>query len=217
MKERPILFSAPMVRAILDGSKTQTRRIGKIQCPEWTELGVEHVTHATNGLEAVATYAAFPNRGTARWGICACPYGVAGDRLWVKETHWRYGRWVKNGKTKSGRQAWTFKPAAKEDTVLYVHGPKPRRTELGWHKRPSIFMPRWASRITLEITKVRVERLKDISADDAKAEGVDDAWLVAHHLSSDRVNGYCHLWDSIHGNCAWDKNPWVWVLEFKKA
>lgn len=86
MKERPILFSAPMVRAILEGRKTQTRRVGKCQMPGATELGVEYSMHATKGQVAVATYRAYPNAGTARWGLCECPYGIPGDRLWVKET-----------------------------------------------------------------------------------------------------------------------------------
>jgi len=86
MKQRPILFSGPMVSALLDGSKTQTRRVGKIQSPDFVGLKAEAVTHATLGCQIQATHDAFPGRGTARHAICACPYGKPGDQLWVRET-----------------------------------------------------------------------------------------------------------------------------------
>ena len=205
MTDRPILFSAPMVQAILDGRKTQTRRIGKTQCAEWTELAVEYSLHA-KGKVAVATHLAYPN-GSARHGICECPYGIPGDRLWVRETFARI-----DGQTR---------PWIETDyKATYTHGDRLGDT-LGIKKRwtPSIHMPRAASRITLEITSVRVERLQDISEADAQAEGVtDDGSLVTDLDGKDRggtIAAYATLWEVINGVGSWDDNPWVWVLQFK--
>lgn len=188
MKERPILFSGPMVRAILEGRKTQTRRVGKIQCAEWTGLGVEFSKHATKGLEAVATHLAYPGRGTARHGICACPYGVPGKRLWVKETF----------ATTQGEAIYREDPIFDSMDVF------------DWKWTPSIFMPRWASRITLEVEAVRVERLHQISEADASAEGVQ------HSCDRSDVDAYRALWNEINGPKAWDANPWVWVIQFRR-
>lgn len=225
MKERPILFSGPMVRALLDGSKTQTRRVGKIQSPAWTELGVEYQRHATKGEVATATYRAFPDGGSARWGICECPYGVPGDRLWVKETFMpRYGGTLPNGKSftnvryradEEGRDC--FGMDHKGQVAINFGADK-------W--RPSIFCTRWASRITLEITGIRVERLQEISEEDAAAEGVtlqrvptgvvDEAAGVAEMIPEEPSEAYRRLWESINGPGSWDANPWVWVIEFKR-
>jgi hypothetical protein len=246
--ERPILFRAEMVRAILDGRKTQTRRVGKIQSNGYTELGVEYSNHATKGLEAVATYRAYPNGGTARWGICACPYGKPGDRLWVKEAHYRYGQWVKNGISKSGKQKWNFNALDKRvifpatATVPTQH--KLERGDIGWRLRPSIYMPRWASRITLEIANVRVEHLQQITNEDARAEGLPHAaphrhgppgiereWLPGEIIPDPYARFHdtgfhdcwiCmfrSLWNSIRAGTefSWEKNPWVWVITFAYA
>lgn len=202
MKERGIIMSAPMVRAILEDRKTQTRRIVKF-----------------DPLDPFDN----PN---CQENLARCPYGVAGDRLWVRETHYLWGRWIKNGKTKTGKQAWRFKRSGRavifdhNDTDEFSKGRETRHN--GWVKRPSIHMPRWASRITLEITKVRVERLQDISDEDAIAEGIgkdDGAWrsysrALARCVSP--ITSYRTLWDSLHGKGAWERNPWVWVLELRK-
>ncbi len=143
MNERPILFNAPMVRALLAGTKTQTRRIGKTQCAEWTELAVEYSLHAKKGKVAVATHLAYPN-GSARHGICECPYGIPGDRLWVREA-WglhAYGDdtdWLKGGCT-----------AMDLDDHVIAYRADWGPLQDGCHWRPSIHMPRAASRITLE-------------------------------------------------------------------
>lgn len=158
MKERPILFSAPMVRAILENRKSQTRRIGKFQNTNWTELGVEYDAHATKGMEAVATYRAYPDGGTARHAICACPYGIPDNRLWVKET------WLTAGSKKNGRIEDIQYRADEDDSACT------------WI--PSIFMPRWASRITLGITAIRVERLQSISLEDCRREGIGPLEIV---------------------------------------
>lgn len=218
MKERPILFTGEMVRAILDGRKTQTRRVGKCQDDTATKLAVEYAGHATKGLVAQCTYDAFPGKGTARWALSECPHGVPGERLWVKETHWRFGKWVKNGLTKSGRQAWKFRISPLHPSVCFEPPlVKPKRTIEGWHKRPSIFMPRNASRITLEIKTIRVERLHDISDSDAESEGID---FIRHYPDADETltarKLYEILWESINGEASWKINPWVWVIEFKR-
>ena len=245
MKERPILFSAPMVRALLNDSKTQTRRIAKFEAIEpglnmqFTGLRAER---RSNGQWTLQSRDAATNLND-RTRPLYCPYGQPGDRLWVKETHYRYGKWVKAGFTASGRQRWRFK--ANGGSVLYpeqVHDivlPS-KRTQLGWHKRPSIFMPRWASRITLEVTGVRVERLNDISPDDAQAEGLatitkdgklfkygipdrdglpgeDNYGWPWHEWRISPVDAYQRLWTQINGLGSWFSNPWVWVVEFKQV
>jgi hypothetical protein len=210
MKERPILFSAPMVRALLEGRKTQTRRIAKNR------------KHPDFGCDMAPSELIKEQQHVIER---ACPYGQPGDRLWVKET-WRVGKPHDN---KPGRDIWP-RADGKGVTVLYEAGgwldkggnmiypddePMPRWAGRYRHSR---FMPRWASRILLEITEIRVERLRDISEADAKAEGVliTDEWTgCADDLDGSYVKAYSFLWDSIKGAGSWDANPWVWVVEFK--
>jgi hypothetical protein len=184
MKERPILFSAPMVRAILDGRKTQTRR--KIKPGDWS---VEAHTMETD-------WPYLPHYLTDGAAVpVKCPYGNPGDRLWVRET------WA-NERDGTG---------CPDDTgILY------RATDPGWDDedtglrwRPSIFMPRRASRITLEITDVRVQRLQDISDDDSRAEGYDRSHAFPREW-------FALLWESINGTGSWAANPWVWAITFRK-
>lgn len=200
MKETPLLFTAEMVRAILEGRKTQTRRIGRHQDARCTELDVEYFLHATKGYEATATYRAFPNGGTARWAIEACPHGKPGDALWVRET-WAAERVF------DCRKPSQISPTSR--VHFLADGPKPK-----WagKTRVSIFMPKWASRLTLEITKVRVERLVEISDEDAKAEGMQPVLGP----NNPHIFHFEQTWNSIHGPYAFGKNPWVWVIEFKK-
>lgn len=204
MKERPILFSAPMVRAILDGSKTQTRRVVKPQpiydgkfAGGWKVVG-------KNGHEA-ATCGPLVSE--------LCPYGQPGDRLWVRET------WAAPH-SEDGRP-----PRAIQCDQLRIHYlASEGRGGLVW--RPSIHMPRWASRITLEITGVRVERLQEISEADAIAEGIErsyDQWrdyrtdqAVNYPSAATPIDSYRTLWEEINGQGSWDANPWVWVVEFKR-
>lgn len=199
MKERPILFSAPMVRALLDGSKTQTRRVVK---PE----GAHHLFQFRG-----TTAAAGADEPTGEWGWCGsshvvnkhirCPYGQPGDRLWVREA-WRVEKFIDN---LAPREL-----AAGCSVVYEASGEAP-----AWRgkQRPSMFMPRWMSRITLEVTGVRVERLQDISEADAKAEGCPGTAPMGFCLS--RIE-YRELWESINGAGSWATNPWVWVVEFKR-
>lgn len=201
-KARPILFSAPMVRALLDGRKTQTRRIVKPQ-PNGTE-SVSPCHWVETGWST--------SRGSSGC-LCRpvrCPYGQPGDLLWVRET------FCSDDDTPT-----IYK--ADGDEELYIKNHDLLCTNLPW--KPSIHMPRWTSRLTLEITGVRVERLQDITEEDAKAEGIvfcerdsDGAeWYSLPEWkwqSPAAARAYRTLWESINGSGSWDANPWVWVLEF---
>lgn len=187
-RERPILFSAPMVRAILSGAKTQTRRIVK---PD-----------GKYRLDLVCP----PDGGPSR-----CPYGMPGDRLWVKEQTIKVEDrgWIGPVYTESdeGRQAmdWGYGEPDDPDHIP-PHAIK---------RRPSLFMTRAMSRITLEVTEVRVERLQDISEADAMAEGAP--WgACGSPQEGSRKAGFAKLWDSINGPNSWDANPWVWAINFKR-
>lgn len=198
MKERPIIFSGPMVRALLDGNKTQTRRAVKMK-PH------HQIEERDNGTPWPRMYDG--ERDADSW--MACPYGQPGDRLWVRESFCKIigqsGGWIET-----------------DYQATYTHGFR-LGDSLGLKKRwtPSIHMPRAASRITLEITSVRVERLQDISEADAQAEGVtDDGSLVTDLDGKDRggtIAAYATLWEVINGVGSWDDNPWVWVVSFKRA
>lgn len=185
MRERPILFSAPMVRAILAGQKTQTRRIVKPQ-----PLGD---TAWKNDDQWIVS-----GHGEAGDTGLHCPYGQPGDRLWVRET-WAYGIHALAAKSDADGP---FVYAADQTT----------QGRLCDRWRPSIHMPRAASRITLEITGVRVERLRDISEDDAYAEGVTHAEWGGMNARE----GFRRLWESLNGTGSWEANPWVWVVEFQR-
>lgn len=177
MKERPILFSGAMVRALLDGTKTQTRRMVK---PQPRILAGELLCWKDDAL-------------TDDQMAELCPYGQPGDRLWVREA-WMDLRGV-DGAVGPCMYRATFGNAPD-----------------GGKWRPSIHMPRWASRITLEVTGMRVERLQDISEADARAEGVSRAQCPDWHATTD----FRAIWESINGPGSWDANPWVWVVEFKR-
>ena len=217
MKSRPILFSGSMVRAVLDGSKTQTRRVGKIQSQDFVGLKAEAVRHATLGYQIQATYDAYPGRGTARHAICACPFGQPGDQLWVRETFAEEYSFcdhpeMPGAPTEHFHFAWHYRAdgeSAKGDLEGFLST---------W--KPSIHMPRAASRITLEITGVRVERLQNISEADALAEGVSDTGAKILDSAANEVTGpiaeYSVLWESINGPGSWDLNQWVWVVEFRR-
>lgn len=199
MKEIPILFNTPMVRALLEGRKTQTRRIVKPQPDhraDWLKCDMNDTYRAGIKFGEVPQF-----------GHWKCPYGKPGDRLWVRET-------------------WTVKQlcSAPQPPVYYYasYDPCPHV----W--RPSIFMPRWASRITLEVVSVRVERLQEITEEDARAEGCEKEFEAsaadflanknwdAEKSSTYRL-GYKHLWESINGPGSWAANPLVWVIEFRRV
>lgn len=205
MTSRPILFSTPMVQTLLAGQKTQTRRIVKPQ-PQ---------PNGGKGLHPVRPYQT--SQGKWTWVLAStgmgdgtsgeyCPYGHPDDLLWVRECF----SYLDTGSI-SPKGVWYWADGNPE----YGDWSKPK---------PSIHMPRWASRLTLELTEVRVERLKSICEMDAYAEGVDtegDAYIAAEHGKLGGANGpaasicaYADLWDTINGPGSWDANPWVWALEF---
>ncbi|EMF5052079.1 hypothetical protein RGO66_000519 [Serratia marcescens] len=197
MKERPVIFNGEMVRAILDGRKTQTRRVMKVQ-PESSGFGLRFITESLNNRD---TGKYFWSQSDAcginkpRSKPFPCPFGRVGDRLWVRETFGDCGnRLVYRADTEDG---------AASQVKRWV---------------PSIHMPREACRILLEITAVRVERLNDISEEDARAEGCcygrgggvpDFAVTPADHFPT--------LWASIYGEESWRATPWVWVIEFRRV
>lgn len=198
MRERPILFSGPMVRAILEGRKTQTRRVMTPQ-PDDSTPGY----WAWSPRKGVSS----GKVGAYVWG----PYGVSGDRLWVRETY----RLRADQDHKKPIEDW-WKSGA---SWYEADGPcTPSGCGGGAGKlRPSIHMPRWASRLTLEVTGVRVEQLNKISEDDAKAEGVDPYEWPGGPANPHAVGAFRELWDRINGKRhPWSSNPWVWVVEFKR-
>ena len=188
MKERPILMSAPMVCALIEGRKTQTRRVVALRefGPSDT-LGYQWHFRDRRGL--------WNDISTERL-LELCPYGVPGDRLWVRET-WHH------------EDASCFDPKCGQPTHIFYRVTEPYPESIRW--RPSIFMPRWASRITLEITDIRVQRVQEISPDDIVAEG------IPKHLNADTE--YIRLWDSLNAKrgYSWASNPWVWAIGFKRV
>jgi hypothetical protein len=201
-KERPILFSAPMVRAILAGTKTQTRRIVKPQ-PEYDAderwPGWKWPSHQARSMLEISE---IPS---------ACPYGRRGDRLWVRETHAQFAVGNRSG---VAPQCVAYRATCDEDGGFdYVNnGDEIMRLKVTkW--TPAIYMPRWASRITLEVTRVRVERLHDISEEDARAEGVDE---IKAQVPTAR-DAFSYLWRDINGAESWRANPWVWVISFRRC
>lgn len=224
MKERPILFSAPMVRALLAGTKTQTRRVVK-----WRDVAAG-LNLSFSGLGVEQTPAGWvltsPSRSSVEWrcGPTACPYGQPGERLWVRET-WQgpimsADEWEQHGNDDPGSLPSRFNSPSYCEYAA-DGGPPPEfmtaDDDLVCRWRPSIHMPRWASRITLEVTGVRVERLQDISDADCFAEGIQqcsDEGLVSDGTAR---GTYKALWESINGPGSWDANPWVWVVEVRRA
>lgn len=212
MKERGIIFNAEMVRAILDGRKTQTRRIMKPQptpCDYIDWRGKARGGHVwpSNIFRTMLHVEGELQNGDGGWkGLVgdACPFGDIDDRLWVREA-FQVG-------------------LCTESTIAYKATHKPSDLEEGWHEkikwRPSIHMPRWASRILLEITGVRVERLQSISEEDAKAEGFDNSQSDAANSIGwfeKPIRAFRRAWENIYGADGWDSNPWVWVIEFRRV
>jgi hypothetical protein len=267
MNARPILFSAPMILALLDGRKTQTRRIVKPQPSAYA--GGIHPAHAGRANLKPTPYfdsyrnaprtEANPGRISQRWcwwteddrqgpDWIKCPYGVPGDVLWARESGLEGKRpsdfrifahdaapgryWVNSD---AGRYGASYGSAITRESMIRTGS---------WKVRPSIHMPRWASRLTLQITDVRVEKLQDISEGDAEAEGVEPPaterenhdWSICPECGGTGLHGalganlgymevdcadcdthkkrYQHLWNKINGDGSWDANPFVWALTF---
>lgn len=213
-RERPILFSAPMVRAILDDRKTQSRRILKATVSS-TLAKFHRVDKFGNAIFTDGT-------------VVRCPYGQPGDQLWVRETF--YIDWTP---LDEGPLPKEWPDDLPDDCIYYLADgnccaqiPECQCASEGKPRwRPSIHMPRWASRITLEITGVRVERLQDISDEDAIAEGCPGSFIPATCFNGE-ISGpggqlpaeeFAELWESINGPGSWERNDWCWVLEFRRV
>ncbi|MEW6462952.1 MAG: hypothetical protein AB1459_17660 [Pseudomonadota bacterium] len=251
MKERPILFSGPMVRAILEGRKTVTRRVAKFKPREagynLAFSGLDAGNYCTGVMKSgfVLRSRGGPSGcwNDRTWPI-HCPYGLPGDRLWVRET-WSDVN-LQGAPGIAYRADDDVRDLMEDESFLDERGAfnygDPRckayhfacwsedllaGTEGRW--RPSIHMPRWVSRILLEITAVRVEQLQDITEEQAVVEGVDrpenirdvDVWDGAERELFNAMNQprdrFKRLWADINGAESWDANPWVWVVEFKRV
>lgn len=201
MKEHPILFSAPMVEAILDGRKTQTRRLfmPKVDTDGALQLGDTEQWQPMLVGEMLK-----PVR---------CPYGVPGDRLWVKETYYS----EKQEQAGTGAVRWVVHLDGSPRIGAFYRATQPLAPTKRW--KPAIHMPRCLSRIKLEVTGVRVERLQDITEEDARAEGVEARVCGQDESGPIRSyrTGFVYLWQQINGERAnWLSNPWVWVVGFKR-
>jgi hypothetical protein len=221
VKERPILFSGPMVRAILNGHKTQTRRVIKPQPLTWK--------HDERGFEFLRTDEHRPVFADT-FARNYSPYGQSGDHLWVRET-WAVGNIYDNTTPRDIcddiRSREGFPSTKAPCKVAYPASDGC----IGLKGRPSIHMPRWASRITLQVTGVRIEQLQSISNADIAAEGIEpigEENTIAngsHVTQCGRLDGrystmrqlWSELWAKINGQASWDANPWVWVVEFAKT
>lgn len=223
VRERPILFAGEMVRAILDDRKTQTRRVVKLPhinrlgvwepstCGGTDSRGVKHPEHAVIWH-------------TRTGDTLSCPYGQPGDRLWVRET-WQYYNWDQDGAPEIRYQAdnataWPEVPESNVEAVTQVwadlsvdenYSIDGAARDRRW--RPSIHMPRWACRLVLEVTDVRVERLRDISRGDAMDEGCPFPNMAQ---GDDPRQWYANLWGQINGAGSWESNPWVWAITFNR-
>ncbi|HGL5856951.1 TPA: hypothetical protein ACKFQM_003674, partial [Klebsiella pneumoniae] len=198
ISERGMIFNAEMVRALLDGRKTQTRRPIKWKQTRFTEIGEREDGSKWPWSEDAEHACDF-------WH--PCPFGAVGDRIWVREAFRVHSRATDVATLvykASERNSWTEQTRRVPVAVCN----KPATPEK-W--TPSLHMPRWASRILLEITGVRVERLRSMSQDDARAEGV-----IAASGPMEAGLAFRELWDSIYGEESWKANPWVWVIEFKR-
>lgn len=220
MKERPIIFNDEMVRAILSGTKTMTRRPVKGVMPD-NGLWLKKPTKTRSGITTHVMDA--PKHGL-------CPFGSIGDRIWVREAFSTLGNedgcpidWndhlVKEGGQDAARiyrasceqKPWNYGLWSIPDDAFWKPHTDDMQYEGSW--TPSIHMPRWASRITLEITDVRVERLQDITEEDARAEGVtlSNPKILSHR------DEFRQLWGDIYGCDGWRSNPWVWVIAFRRV
>lgn len=219
MKERGILFSAPMVRAVLDGTKMQTRRVAKLGEDEPVDWPCEPAERCSKCGTTSGRVCQEPSPGEVHvhapngfnWRNVASPYGVPGDGLWVRESF----RLRRDQDDKKPSEDWW-----KSGAWYAADGPEALPSGCGGGAgklRPSIHMPRWASRIDLDVTGVRIERLQNISESEAEREGVElpRKWLPGkdptyrHHFAA--------LWDRINASRGfpWSANPWIWVVEFK--
>lgn len=213
MRERGVLMSGPMVRRIIAGLKLQTRRAMRRQ-PK--RLGI----YTTGDGSRQVDWCLVDKYGDPTDSEIRCPYGRPGDRLWVKET------WAYDGPSLDAARAAVEDAMGPGSVGIYYRADMVHE-DSGLRWRPSIFMPRWASRLLLDVTEVRVERLQAISEEDARAEGAafHDGLGIGHsgwrhdekEIHADARSSFARLWREINGPESWDENPWVWVVGFKIA
>lgn len=227
MTERPILMTPENGQKCFEGSKTQTRRILKDQPGEFVHIEFD------------------PKKGWQYWwdvgssgmpdvrqeyAPLKCPYGVVGDRLYLREACWIWGAWISGFDEEKKRRVYSFVEAdskrvtfQKPDSHIVT---KKQANTVGWVRRPGIFMPRWACRTVVEITEIRVQRVQEISEEDAKAEGLVKSvhdhgtyWGIQHAdvWETDPRKTFKRLWNSINSPDSWDANPFVWAITFKKV
>jgi hypothetical protein len=215
MREHPIIFSGGMVRAILDGRKTQTRRVIQPQPPaEWNP---KHKLESETGLQMDAEWrGGWSQDGDAETDVRYCPYGIPGDRLWVRETFALMCRqadpfcWCDTEEQRSQNHYYEYRADTGNPYPGQWDADDAKGNDEAPKWKPAIHMPRAASRIALEIVSVRVEQINDISAEDAEAEGI---------TAFGKRGGFRELWDSINAKrgYSWESNPWVWVIAFKRV
>lgn len=208
MRERGMIFNAEMVRALLDGRKTQTRRV-------LTPLQLGLIELAAIAGECYPLESGQQHTNSQSYYRELCPFGDVGDRLWVREAFRVHSKATDVATLvyrASERQSWTQQTRR----VPISECNKPVSPE-AW--TPSLHMPRWASRITLEITGVRVERLSSMTEEDARAEGCMGGHdsIPGYMYSATPHEHFHHLWTSIYGEDSWQVNPWMWVVEFKRV
>jgi hypothetical protein len=203
MTERPIIMSASSVRAILEGRKTITRRVVKPQPSNASHIA--HISLMPPKPDGTFEELWWDRIGSADGRVPACPFGVPGNRLWVRET-WA---WL-------GEEEVIYRAEPAFEALVEKWKTDPNYPQVKWS--PAISMPRAASRITLEITKIRVERVQDISEEDCEAEGIDDAYLVKNHVAPPRRHSFKYLWDDLNADrgFGWNANPFVWVINFRR-
>lgn len=239
--ERPIIMSGEMLRATLDGRKTQTRRVVKIpahvvsrgihpRMDEWVSKGNRYTNGSGQYQGGNPLYTGDQPPGllvSCLDDTCQkvpCPYGHPGDSLYVRERFWEFGCWQNiHGKRRFvpyyGLEVTDRRIGAIKFGEARPEGGYDINRTFAWHRRPSIFLPRAASRIRLEVTCVRVERVQDITPEDAKAEGdTERSGMPEYHDRGPlcHVDWFKHLWDSLNAKRGhgWRTNPWVWVIEF---
>lgn len=221
----PVLFKPLMVQSILNGTKTQTRRIIK---PQPDDDGLHNHTTCKMSLDSELEGWLGTVDGTGESKQFPWP-GQKGDILYIREQHWAWGKWVKNGISNTGKQKLKFISTGNIRFDDPKMEPRESRDLLGWHKRSSLFLPKEHSRLFLELTDVYPERLLDISEEDAISEGIEyikgetPPFAYKSYLNYKKppiiplapVISYKTLWINIHGYGSWESNPWVWVKKFK--
>lgn len=218
MREIGVLYKPDMIAAILDDRKTNTRRV---IMPQPIGFGCTGKPLADN---STVNY-------PVRKKEIVCRYGKPGDRHYIKEPHYLFGQWCRNGYTKTGKEKWRFS-YERDKGVFFPDYPPEKichaKHQRGWFKRSPLFMPKWAARWWMEVTDVRVERVQEITEADAIAEGVVPRFRNGEPIEHDGTGAVCQeafadLWDSINGkprkdgiDISWKANPWVRVVAFRR-